>query len=402
MSTSRRGAVLLIVLWLLILLGLVVLGLNRAAQLLAGESGAAVGRVQARWAARAGLEKSLELLTTDLTPEDGPLDVWWDDPEALEAVELAEGFAYTVQTPGLTEGVTRFGPADLSSRLPVNAATVAEIDALPTVSEENAAAILDWRDANDEVTPGGAERAAYDALELPYDIRNGPFRTAAELRLVEGVDGFAYDGDPAAGVNGLRTLATPFSYDPNTSPSGAEKLRLDQLEASALRQRFNFSAGLAEAVVGEDELEDVFDLVGLEGDGEAERGEVDSIGFQWVADRVEDFASGDDAGEERGPGRVNINTAPRAVLKAMLGEDAAAEVEAGRTAGFTSLGELVRQGILEEDAFEAVAPRLTVRSRVFEVTSTGTAPGGRAATLRAVVDRKASGERPAILWLAED
>lgn len=396
----RRGAVLLLVLWLLLLLGLVVLGVNRSGQLLAGESQAAVGRVQARWAARAGLERALESLTTDATPEDGPLDRWWDDPEAFEAVELAGGFVYTVRTPGLTEGTERFGPADLSGRLPVNAATLAELDALPSVSEENAAAILDWRDADDDVTPGGAERAAYDALELPLDVRNGPLRTPAELRLVEGVDGFAYDGDPAAGVQGLRTLSTPFSYDPGVSPSGAQKLRLDRLDAETLRRRFNFSTGLAEAVAGEDDLEDPFDLVGIEVDGEAERGRVNEIRFQWVADRLEDFAPAD-AGE-RGPGRVNVNSAPRAVLEAVLGEDAAAAVEAGRTNGFTRLGDLVRRGLLGEDAFRAAAPRLTVRSRVFEVVSEGSGPGGRSVTLRAVVDRGASGERPSVLWLLEE
>ncbi len=283
---------LLLVLWLLILLGLVVLGLNRGAQLLAGEAGAAVGKTQARWAARAGLEAALELLTTDTTPEDGSADLWWDDPEAFEEVELAEGFTFTVSTPGLTEGSVRFGPADLGGRLPINSATVGQIDALPTVAEENAAAIVDWRDADDDPAPGGAERAAYDGLDLPLDIRNGPFRSLAELRLVEGVDGFAYDGDPATGVAGLRSLATPFSYDPNTTPTGEEKLRLDQLDAGTLRERYQFSQGLADAVAEEEDVEDVFGLVGLDGGGNAERGERNDIDFQWAADHAEDFVSG--------------------------------------------------------------------------------------------------------------
>ncbi|BAM03558.1 type II secretion system minor pseudopilin [Phycisphaera mikurensis] len=398
--SPARGAALLIVLWLLLLLGLVVLGLNRGSQLLAGESGAAVGAVQARWAARAGLEQVLERLETDLSPEDGPADAWWDDPEAFEEVELAPGFAFTVSTPGLAEGSVRFGPADLSGRLPINAATLGQIDALPTVSEENAGAIVDWRDANDDPSPGGAERAAYDALELPTDIRNGPFRTVAELRLVEGVDGFAYAGDPAAGVAGLADLTTPYSYDPDTTPSGQEKIRLDRLEASTLRERYRFTRGLADAVAEEDDVRSVFDLVGLDGGGGGERGEIDEIGFQWAADRVEDFVAADDADEERGPGRVNVNTAPLAVLEAILGPDVAADVAAGRTsAGFASLGDLTRQSLVPEDDFEAAAAGLTVRSRVFGVTSSGTAPGGRTATLRAVVDRGAAGERPVVRWL---
>jgi general secretion pathway protein K len=56
-------------------------------------------------------------------------------------------------------------------------------------------AILDWRDADDEPRPEGAERVWYAARQRPQP-RNGPFANVRELTLVRG----------AASVPGLDTL----------------------------------------------------------------------------------------------------------------------------------------------------------------------------------------------------
>lgn len=51
-----------------------------------------------------------------------------------------------------------------------------------------AARIVDWRDADDKISPnGGAERAAYRAAGRTDGPRNGPFLSVAELALVLGV-----------------------------------------------------------------------------------------------------------------------------------------------------------------------------------------------------------------------
>lgn len=48
-----------------------------------------------------------------------------------------------------------------------------------------AGAVVDWRDPDDETTPGGAERLAYSPDRTPP--RNGPFTDAGEIGLVLGV-----------------------------------------------------------------------------------------------------------------------------------------------------------------------------------------------------------------------
>jgi general secretion pathway protein K len=50
-----------------------------------------------------------------------------------------------------------------------------------------AARIVDWRDPDDKVSDGGAERAAYRAAGRIDGPRNGPFQHVAELALVLGI-----------------------------------------------------------------------------------------------------------------------------------------------------------------------------------------------------------------------
>jgi len=57
---------------------------------------------------------------------------------------------------------------------------------LPRMTAELAAAIKDWRDSDDNVTPSGAEAETYSRLRPPYKCKNAPFETVEELRLVVG------------------------------------------------------------------------------------------------------------------------------------------------------------------------------------------------------------------------
>ena len=50
-----------------------------------------------------------------------------------------------------------------------------------------AARILDWRDPDDRLEPGGAERDDYRRAHLDYPPRNGPFESIGELRQVLGL-----------------------------------------------------------------------------------------------------------------------------------------------------------------------------------------------------------------------
>jgi type II secretory pathway component PulK len=90
----------------------------------------------------------------------------------------------------------RFGLTPESAKLDLNHATDAQIEMLLTplltnLQLDNAAeliaAILDWRDEDNETREGGAENAYYNELEPAYNAKNGPFDTVEELLLVKGI-----------------------------------------------------------------------------------------------------------------------------------------------------------------------------------------------------------------------
>jgi len=75
---------------------------------------------------------------------------------------------------------------DEAGKLNLNTATRDQLIKLPGMTEEFAAAIIDWRDENDEVTENGAESEVYLRLNPPYPAKNNRFEVVDELRLVKG------------------------------------------------------------------------------------------------------------------------------------------------------------------------------------------------------------------------
>ncbi|MDQ5939590.1 MAG: ral secretion pathway protein GspK, partial [Pseudomonadota bacterium] len=60
----------------------------------------------------------------------------------------------------------------------------APLDKQAQLNLENA--ILDWRDADDDTRPFGAEKNEYHSAKLHYSPRNKPFRSMEELQMVRG------------------------------------------------------------------------------------------------------------------------------------------------------------------------------------------------------------------------
>ena len=61
----------------------------------------------------------------------------------------------------------------------------APLDKQAQLNLENA--ILDWRDADDDTRPFGAEKNEYHSAKLHYSPRNKPFRSMEELQMVRGM-----------------------------------------------------------------------------------------------------------------------------------------------------------------------------------------------------------------------
>lgn len=96
----------------------------------------------------------------------------------------------------VTTDLPFFALVDEASKLDLNTATAAMLQLLPRMTPELAAAIVDWRDADSEVTELGAEDEIYLLKNPPYHCKNAPFESVDELRLVEGADtGILYGED---------------------------------------------------------------------------------------------------------------------------------------------------------------------------------------------------------------
>jgi DNA uptake protein ComE-like DNA-binding protein len=161
-----------------------------------------------------------------------------------------------------------FSLVDEASKLNLNTATLEMLQALPRMTPELAAAIIDWRDTNSDITDGGAESETYGRLRPPYNCKNAPFETVDELRLVYGVnmeilygedsnrngilDANENDGDASLPTDnrdgrldpGLLEYLTVYSRESNTSRTNVNN---SQQLAALLQQ--NFTADRANQIL---------------------------------------------------------------------------------------------------------------------------------------------------------
>jgi type II secretory pathway component PulK len=170
---------------------------------------------------------------------------------AKEAVAVGDAHFWIIGRP---DGQTAphqiaFGLVDEGAKLNLNNTnlTAAMLEFLPRMTPELAAAIIDWRDANEDVTSGGAEAETYARLRDPYLCKNAPFDSVDELRLVNGAqldlllgedlnrngvpDSAEFQNSRPSSLNpnqlGLLEYVTVSSREPNTRADGTARLNLN-------------------------------------------------------------------------------------------------------------------------------------------------------------------------------
>ena len=180
----RKGVVTIMVIWAIAIATIIV----AATQILAFRE-ATIGReclsrVQARWAARAGVETMIAIMewhTANPDPED-----------ALALTRDLEGNAFGEVETGtwdirhFIDGQEWAGPMDENSKLNINVISRMQLLELPNISQDVVDSINDWRDNDDEPQQMGAEADYYRNRGLGYEPRNGNFHSIAELELVAG------------------------------------------------------------------------------------------------------------------------------------------------------------------------------------------------------------------------
>ena len=184
--SNRAGFALFTVLWLVVALAAIT---TTALVTARGGRWAIANRIalrRGRWAADGCLEI---FLGRDITS---------GTVEPLDSVDLGGG------------GWCRLRLEEPEARLNLNTATDQAV-AAALGNDTLAAALLDWRDSDGVVRPGGAEREWYELMNRPPP-RNGPFASVGELRLVKG-----FDSAMVAVAESLFTVRGPGHVDVNSA-----------------------------------------------------------------------------------------------------------------------------------------------------------------------------------------
>ncbi len=407
--SRRRGSTLILVLWTMGITTLILLSLQVSAMRQAAAGREAIARVQAKWAARAGVEECIAYLAWEVENAEDSDPVQLN--AALEEIAIGEVRGASWEIARSEEGERVIGPLDMHSKININLMTTDQLMLLEYMTEEFALSLEDWKDEDDEATEGGGtESEYYEGLNPPYSARNDSIRSIEELELIYGLEAVSLRGEDW-NLNGIldsneddgdltwpfdnsdgyldagwSELITAVSKGLGFGPSGEAKLMFATADLGEIQERIGVNADQAQALKffaarGSSSLESLITTplseVGGEGGGASEADDLDDDQLRRVLDE------GMTGGIARNvPGKVNINTAPREVLELIPDVSAtlADQIVFARDSssrGFTNIMDLMTVPGMELEQLEALAAFIDVRSNVYEITSRGRAQAGR-------------------------
>ncbi len=185
-AIHRRGFAIVVVLLAVSIAAAVLMALQSSAFRQAAAGREAAARVRAKWAARAGLEATIARLEHEIQATE-PVTAF-DTIDALAEVAAGSLEAARWSIESSDGGRSLEAPEDPHAKVNINRMTVDDMLQLEGMTEDVAAAIVDWRDFDETVTELGAESGSYaqqDSVRVP---RNGFIKSLGELELVLGIE----------------------------------------------------------------------------------------------------------------------------------------------------------------------------------------------------------------------
>lgn len=171
---AMRGAALVLVLWLIVLMASVIGAFALTARVEQLQTHVGVDALRGSQLAQAGLEYALYRQAQSAQPGQ---PAW-----------ISDGRSYPWQFGGAQLQLSLLSE---SAKVDINqadagllAALMQQLGAEPQQAQRLAAAIVDWRDSDELPQPLGAEKADYAAAGLPYGPSNDAFASLEELRRV--------------------------------------------------------------------------------------------------------------------------------------------------------------------------------------------------------------------------
>jgi general secretion pathway protein K len=195
---NKRSSVLVLTLWILSLLVFFSIGIGKNVRAHLNFASHLKKRVKNYYIAKGGIEKAIAVIEMDQNlAVDDLSESWANDQDLFGKVPLDGGYltiSYTLDNIDGKEQVL-YGVEDECSKININ--KVAKdilrslFERIGGLSNEEAinvaAAIKDWRDADQSISSGGAENDYYQELEEPYKCSNREFELVEELLLVKGI-----------------------------------------------------------------------------------------------------------------------------------------------------------------------------------------------------------------------
>jgi len=318
------------------------------------------------------------------------------DPQTYqsEAVPVGEGTFWLISGPtNNIAAVDRpvFGLVDEASKLNLNTATPEMLQALPGMTPALAAAIKDWRDTDQQVTPNGTESDTYLRQKPAYRAKDTNFETIDEVRLVFGADANilygedsnlngildsnendASDSPPDDDRNGrldpgILEYVTVYSREGVIGPDGSQKINI-----TSNQNREQFRA-LLEQKLGATRAGEIASRVFPQGNGGTTSSNLLALYLRIkanvTADEFAQFEGDINFSNQPVVGLININTAPEAVLACIpgIGPEHAAEVVSFRQSNGGNLQSIawITEVITDQAALQQAGPYITTHSYQF-------------------------------------
>ena len=179
-NRKRTGTVLIVTIWIVLILAGLVLVLSRTIRVDAIGTANCVSAMEAEAIVNGAIEYVLSKVTND---RESDVDY---GASSYEQMQLGQGY-FWVMRPNLSDDKNHdYGLTDEAGKINLNSASLEMLLKLPSMTSELANAIIDWRDSDNEISPGGAESEYYLLLNNPYNCKNSLLETVEEVLLVKG------------------------------------------------------------------------------------------------------------------------------------------------------------------------------------------------------------------------
>jgi type II secretory pathway component PulK len=136
----------------------------------------------------------VETFTTPLSGSTGQNNVGFGDTDIAQipaaGLKVGNGYFWLLNPDPDNDQNYRYGIVDENAKINIGAATADQLILLPNVTQEAADSMVDWCDADENVTgsDGGESDYYLNAVKgEPYSCKDGPLDTVDELLLVKGV-----------------------------------------------------------------------------------------------------------------------------------------------------------------------------------------------------------------------